>query len=224
MTSDIAIVLALALAVPAGIAATIRHSVRRMLSSPAAKEEPAAAPAILASVPEHFRAFLDLEGFRFTKAYSFHNTKFGIWTRISAEPPLRLFWAFSLLGRTGGEFTTAFSDEISLTTTTTREAFLFPRPFGKFVQSFPKASPEVLWQAHLEGEKYLRSKLSIETHECRLPFLDRFQRGMVQELSYVTSIRLWFLRGVYWYIANRFLSQNRPIWQQDVPRLYGKVA
>ena len=222
MTSDLEILLAFILIALAGIAATMRRSVRRMLSSPAAKMRHGA--AIVASVPDHFRAFLDLEGFRFTKAYSFHNTRFGIWTRISVEPPLRLFCAFRTVGLTGGEFTTSFSDEISLTTTTTRSAFLFPRPFGKFLQSFPKATPEELWRAHLDGEDYLRSALSIKTEECRLPFLDGFQRGMVRRLSYVTSLRFWFFRSIYWYLAKRLLLLNRPIWQQDVPKLYGKVA
>jgi hypothetical protein len=224
MVSDFAILLILVLCVPVGIALTMRHSVRKMLASPTAEEDPASAAAIIASLPDQFRALVDSEGFRFTKAYSFHATKFGIWIRISAEPPLRMFYVSRQAGGSVCEFITAFSDEISLTTTTTRAAFVYPRPFGSFLQSFPKATPQDLWRAHLDGEAYLRSHLSINTEECRLPFLETFQRGVVRGLSHVISIRLWFLRGIYWYLIKRFLLHNRPIGNQDVSRLYGRAT
>jgi hypothetical protein len=205
-----------------GIALTMRYTVRKMISSPEAREEPNSVAEITASLPDGFRALLDSEGFRFTKAYSFHVSRFGIWIRISPDPPLRFFY----LSRQGTvcEFITTFSDEISLTTTTTRAAFVFPRPFGSFLQSFPKAKPHDLWRAHLQGEDYLTSKLEVRVEECQLPFLDGFKRDVIRKLSYVTSRRWWFVRGVYWYLIKRFLLHNRPIWNQDVSELYGKAA
>jgi hypothetical protein len=211
-----------------GISLTMRRSAYKMLSSPTAEEAPAAAAEIIASVPDDFRALADAEGFRFTKAYSFHASRFGIWISTSAQPPLRVFNVIRQAGDTRKgeaticEFITAFSDEISLTTTTTRAAFVYPRPYGSFLQSFPTATPENLWRAHLAGEDYLTSQLSITTEECRLPFLEAFQRGIVRGLLHVTSIRLWFLRAIYWFLIKRFLLHNRPIWSQDVSQLYGK--
>jgi len=174
--------------------------------------------------PRSFRALLDSEGFRFTKAYAFHASRFGIWIRISPDPPLRLFYLSKQAAGTVCEFITLLCDEASLTTTTTRAAFVFPRPFGSFLQSFPKTKPADLWQAHLQGEKYLTSALGIRAEECQLAFLDGFKRDVVRRLSYVTSLRLWCLRGIYWYLVKRFLLHNRPIWEQDVSELYRHAA
>lgn len=218
MLTQFAIIL---LCLSAAIVLPMRRTVRKMISSPEAKEEPTAAAEIIASVPEAFQPLLESEGFRFTKAYSFHASRFGIWTRISPDPPLRLFYLSKQPSGIVCEFITLFSDKVSLTTTTTRAAFVFPRPFGSFLQSFPKAKPADLWRAHLRGEEYLTSQLAIQAREYQLSFLDGFKQDVVRKLSYVTSLRLWLLRGIYWYLLKRFLLQNRPIWKQNVSAMYG---
>jgi hypothetical protein len=206
------------------IALMVRHSVRKMISSPEAREEPAAAAEITASLPDSFQSLLDSEGFRFTKAYSFHASKFGIWMRISPEPPVRLFYLSRQAAGIVCEFVTLFSEEASLTTTTTRAAFVFPRPFGSFLQSFPKAKAADLWRAHRQGEEHLISNFGICAKAYQLPLLDGFKRDIIRNLSYVTSLRMWVVRGIYWYSVKRFLLHNRPIWEQDLSELYGHAA
>lgn len=206
------------------IALTVRHSVRKMISLPDAREEPTAAAEITASLPDSFQSLLDSEGFRFTKAYSFHASRFGLWIRISPDPPLRLFCLSRQAAGIVYEFVTLFSDETSLTTTTTRMAFVFPRPFGSFLQSFPKAKAADLWRMHRQGEEHLILNFGICPKPCQLPFLDGFKRGVIRDLSYVASLRLWFVRGIYWYSVKRFLLHNRPIWKQDLSELYGHAV
>jgi hypothetical protein len=203
-----------------GIGLTVRHSVRKMISSPQAREEPTAAAEIRASLPGSFQSLLDLEGFRFRKAYSFHASRFGVWIHVSPDPPLRLFYLSRQAASTVYEFITLFSDETSLTTTTTRSAFVFPRPFGSFLQSFPKAKAADLWQRHRQGEEHLLLN-GICAKACQSPFLDEFKRSVIRNLSYVTSLRWWFVRGIYWYSVKRFLLHNRPIWKQDLSESYG---
>ncbi len=206
----------------AGIGLSLRRSVRTMLASPEAHENPAAAAILLASVPHALQLLLDAEGFRFSKAYSFQAMTFGIWIRISPDPPLRIFSVLKPPAGTIYEFVTEFSDDVSLTTTTTRSAFLFPLPFGIFVQSFPSGTPDSLWKAHRQGEEYITSTLAIPLRECRLPFLETFKQHMVRKLSHVTSLRFWVVRGIYWYSVKRFLLHNRPIWRQNIAADYGK--
>jgi hypothetical protein len=194
-----------------------------MLSSPDAQEDAASSVKLIRQLPEQYRALLDSKAFRFTQAYSFHNSKFGLWLQISPHPPMR---SFSLAKTQGGgpmvcEFSTAFSDDVTLCTTTTRSAFVFPRPFGSFLQSFPSYSPEELWSAHLRGEEHLLSVLGISVMECRLPFLEAFKRGVIRNMSYVASLPLWAVRGVYWYSVKRFLLHNKPIWRQNIRVAYG---
>ena len=198
--------------------------VRKMLSSPEPVENAACAEEVIAALPANFREFLNSEGFRFNKAYTFHASRLGVWIRISPDAPLRTFYLNKHATGIVCEFTTAFSDDMSLTTTVTRSAFLFPLRYGTFMQSFPNAKPEELWRTHLRGEDYLTSQLGVRVEECRLPFLEGFRRGVIAKLTYVTSHRLWFVRGIYWYLLKRFMLQNRPLWEQDVSKLYGRAA
>ena len=206
----------------AAISFSFHHSVRAMLSDPDAQENPDAAPSLLARVPHDFQVLLDAEGFRFTRAYSFHTTTFGVWIRASADPPLRYFVVLKSVGSIHYEFLTFFSDDASLSTTTTRSAFVFPQIFGSFTQSFPRATPDRLWQAHRKGEDHITSAVGVTVLECRLPLVDVLKLGAIRQLSYVTSLRLWFVRGIYWYLIKRFLMHNRPIWRQNIPGLYAR--
>jgi hypothetical protein len=206
----------------AGIALSLRRSVRIMQSSPEAHENPAVAAMLVASVPHDLQLLLDAEGFRFSKAYSFHSLTFGIWIRISPDPPLRIFCVLKPPAGTIYEFETQFSDDVSLTTSTGRSAFFFPLPFGIFVQCFPSGTPDNLWKAHQQAEEYITSTLAIPLRECRLPFLETFRQQQIRKLSYVTSLRLWVVRGIYWYLVKRFLLHNRPIWRQNISANYAK--
>ncbi len=194
------------------IAGSMWITVRKMLASPAAEKDPDAEPEILAAVPTSIGPFLAGEGFRFVAAYSFHNSRFGIWIRISPDPPLRIFSLLRTVGAAGTvhEFVTEFSDTNSLTTTNARSAFLFPRRFGSFLQSFPRSSIEQLWQTHLKGEEYILAHLAIQLQECRLSVLERFQRGVRLELSYVKSVPWWPVRGIYWYLRTRLGTRRTP--------------
>ena len=207
---------------PLIIAFNLWDIVRTMLASPAPRENPHVAPELSHFVPEDFNRLLEAQGFRFSRAYSFHAVRFAIWVRFSADPPLRTFSVARCHGRTACEFVTAFSDHASLTTTNTRSSFVFPRPFGSFLQSFPGANAGGLLRAHLEGEDYILSQLRIVVEQCTLPFLAAFERDIIRTLSHVTSFRWWVIRGIYWYSIKRFLLHNRPLSRQNSAELYRK--
>jgi len=126
-----------------------------MSGLPGAQERPELAGEIQAAVAPDVTAFLAAKGFRFANAYQFHSIRFGHWVQAGNLPPLRRLPVAQSLTGTNYEFITKFSDEDSLTTTKTTAAFMFPRPFGSFLQSFPNASIEKLWDLHLRGEQYL---------------------------------------------------------------------
>ncbi len=206
----------------AGIAFTMRATVLKMLAAPGAAEIPAAMPEMDRALPESFRRLLEAEGFEFWKAYSFHATRFGVWIKRSPAVPLRSFCLMRTGGKTSCEFGTDFSDDVSLTTTRTNAAFVFPHIHGKYGQAFPKMNAEELWQAHRRGEEYITSVLGVRAEECRLPFLESLQRGISRRMKYVMSHRLWYVRGIYWYLVKRFRLQSQPIWTQDLKKIYGR--
>jgi hypothetical protein len=206
-----------------GIAFSVFYSVRRMLDSPGIQAAPEIAPSICEAVPPQVAGFLQSQGFEFSGSYRFHSVKIGVWEQRGG-PRSREFWFTRTIAGTSYEFSTEFSDEVSLTTTKSGAAFVFPRPFGSFMQSFPSASITELWDAHVRGGEYLISDCSIRTGPSRLSREERQRRGAIEQLNYIRSLPLWPLRGIYWYLIKRFLMHNRPIWKQDVAKIYPRVS
>jgi len=207
----------------ASIASSMYRTVCKMAAAPEPKLQPDLDAEIMARLPRDVAAFLQANGFQFAGAYGFHAVRFGIWT-APAGTPIERRLCFSLTAKGSNcEWVTEFSDDASLTTTRTRSAFIFPRIFGEFLQSFPNASIEQLWDSHVRGEQFLVLERAIPVRACRVPYTERLRRSMTRQLSYVRSLPLWPLRGVYWFLVKRFLMHNRPVWRQDLSGLYARL-
>ena len=198
-------------------------SVNKMAQSPAIVQRDDLAPEVVVALPPDVAAFLDVLGFKFSAAYKFHACHIGIWEQQGTAAPRRLF-SFSRTGlsRTT-EFITEFSDDYSLTTTMTKAAFVFPRSYGSFMQSFPKYSIQQLWDQHGHGEQFITSDLAVPVKQCTLSFADGFHIGVLRQMACIRSVPLWPIRGIYWFFLKRFLMQNRPIWTQNFASLYAKM-
>lgn len=199
-------------------------SVTTMLASPNLNPAPELEPEIRSALPVAFQAFLQSNGFEFEAVYRFNSLTLGVWCKNETSLPLRRFYISKVMTKSACEFVTQFSDDVSLTTTRTNSAFMFPRPYGAFIHSFPGAACETLWRHHLEGEGYLMTRCSVSVRECGQPMPEGFRLGLVKMLTYVTRLPLWPARGVYWFLVKRFLLQNVPIWKQNIDRLYPRVS
>jgi len=202
-----------------GIIYGIYSSVRRMAASPQLELAPELLGEINRSIPADLSSFLLTRGFRPVEAYRFHRIRLAIWMQPDG-PPSQYFSFYRTPTQSNFEFVAGFSDDGSLTTTRGRAAFIFPRPFGAFIQSFPNSSIEQLWDLHVKGTQHLISDVSIPTRECSHSFPKGFRRSIVRQLSLIRSLPLWPVRGVYWFLVKRFLLHNRPVWKQDIARLY----
>ena len=207
-----------------GIGFSVYRIVNKMITSPTLAQRPGLALEVTAAVDPNVAAFIEAKGFRFANAYQFHTIRLGHWEQAGNHVPLRRLSVSLSPAGTNHEFITEFSDDHSLTTTKTRAAFMFPRPFGSFLQSFPSASIEHLWDMHVRGEQHIISNLSIPVKECRVAYLDGFAPATLRQMRCVKSFPLWPVRGVYWFLIKRFLMANRPIWTQNVSKLYRQTA
>jgi hypothetical protein len=210
---------------PVLIAAGTYAMVNKMSNSPGIVPAPECAYEVNSSVDPLLAGFLQANDFRLTNAYRFHSIRFGDWIQVgtSAAPLRRLVVALSASGRTC-EFITEFADQYSLTTTRSKAAFVFPRPYGSFMQSFPAAKIEHLWDQHVRGEQYLMSELAVPVAPLSLPFVEAFGPAVQRQMRCIKSLPLWPVRGIYWFLLKRFLMHNRPIWKQDVRSLYPVTA
>jgi hypothetical protein len=202
-----------------GIVYGTYSSVRRMAASPELEPAPELLASLNPSLPAEVANFLLKNGFRPLECYRFHQLKLVIWTQADSRPPQSFCY---MKTPTGGhiEFEARFSDEASLTTSRSRSAFMFPRPYGSFSQSFPKSSIDELWDLHLKGTEHLMSAVSIPIQESRYSLPERSRRSIIRQLALVRSLPLWPFRGIYWYLIKRFRLQNRPIWTQNITAVY----
>ncbi len=212
--------LCVVLGIIAVTAIQVYQHVKRMLAQPDLLLSDETERAARHFLPADVLFFIDSKGFQFTRAYVFHNTRFALWTLPDGAPPSRHFALLRASTTKCFEFQTDFSDEQSLTTGMNTSSGLFPRPWGVFAQSFPRSSVQQLWASHLEGERFLTEHARLKAQPCRLPPEERYRNGVVTLLNYVASLPLWPLRGVYWYFVKRFLTHNRPIWEQDLAKTY----
>ncbi len=202
------------------VPASIFFSVRRMAKSPAVTPVPGS--NIMVGLPADVESFLSSQNFRFFGAFRFHSITLGVWTQPGSLPLHRV----GLMRGPAGvvcEFITDFSDDNSLTTSRSRSAFMFPRRWGEFLQSFPRSTLDQLWNQHLQGVEFLTSREGIPVRECRGSYEERMRRAMSEQLAYIRSLPFWPVRGLYWFFVKRFLMQNKPIWEQNLRQLYPDV-
>lgn len=198
-------------------------SIRRMQATPEILPAPEVATEVSAKLPKEIADFLVVEGFREAEFYRFHQITIGIWSQAGGPPLQHLDFMRTPLGNTF-EFVAEFSDQAALTTSKSRAAFMYPRPSRGFLQSFPKADIRRLWDIHLQGTQFLIANSAVSLSQCRQTFPERSRRGMLKQLACVRSLPLWPIRGIYWFLVKRFLLRNRPIWKQDIARLYPPIS
>lgn len=173
-----------------------------------------------AILPSEIRAFLEENRFSFEGTYRFQNVRFAVWTQPARTLPMRRFVLMKTATNLAHDLVTEFSERDSLTTGMSRASFLFPRPWGSFLQSFPGKSLPELWRRHTAGETFLIQSGVVATGGASQSIEDTLSKAMPKQLSYVRSIPLWPVRALYWYFIKRFLLHNIPIASQNLKRTY----
>jgi hypothetical protein len=160
--------------------------------------------------------FLTLNKFDFYDSFRYRNIQLGVWRQnntLEIERHYTLMTSSMSAGIKGVdrahnpkvlEFVTLFSNDISLTTTVSSSAFLFPHPPGSFLQSKKTDSVEDLWQYHLEGENFLINEHGVKPSTIT----DDMEHLLNEELQtrgkYIRKIPFFLLKAPYWLHIHRF--------------------
>jgi hypothetical protein len=199
-------------------------SVKRMTNLPELREVNDGADTFSAHIPAAIRKFLESNDFEFSQAYKFHNVRVGIWRSRRTNGFERCLSVMTTVASSSYELISIFSDTGSLTTTKSRSAFFFPRPYGSFMQAFPNRAAQELLAAHVEGENYLINERLIDIQPRQNSFTENFRLGALRQFALIRSLSFWPFRGIYWFLLKRFLLQNKPIWKQPIISLYPRVS
>lgn len=160
--------------------------------------------------------FLKLNEFNLHDSFQYKNIQLGIWAQHNISQIARYYGLITSsmsegikgVDRTHNpkvvEFTTLFSNDISLTTTVSSSAFLFPRPPGSFLQSKKTDSVEDLWRYHLEGENFLLNEYEIESSTITTDMEYRLNEEIKTQGRYIRQIPFFLLKAPYWLYIHRF--------------------
>jgi hypothetical protein len=112
------------------------------------------------------------------------------------------------------DMVTTFADDMSLTTGSTKDGQLNPKPPGDYFQTFSNLSLGQLWEKHVEGENYLVGKGGVKLPEIMLLFEDEITGALCKELEYHKSIPLYHFRVPFWFFFRRRRWHNKSIQAQ----------
>ena len=147
--------------------------------------------------------------------YSVATFQFGI-IQVAAfqQKDTQRFFFFNFHKRLTFCADTYFSDDISLETSTSGDAGMFPHRPDKYVQSIPNIMPDEVWRRHLEAEAYLLKKFKIVEKSLSMPYEQLLLYNIRLNMQYVRSIPFYPFRALYWYAVMRGRMANRSIQQQ----------
>jgi hypothetical protein len=163
------------------------------------------------------QSFLDINQFALDDSFRYQNLEIGVWLQkntggiqrryifmVPASPSRIVFF----------EFVSSFSDDVSLTTTASSSAFLFPRPPGSFLQSKKVNDIESLWSYHRAGEDFLIGEHGIETSQITIDFEQLVNKGLQTQGKYIRKIPFFWLRAPYWFYIHRFRMRGVSVKDQ----------
>jgi hypothetical protein len=90
---------------------------------------------------------------------------------------------------------------------------LMPRP-GAYAQAFPGATPEEVWQRHLEGEAHLSAKFRYDWRPLNRDYVDILIDAARLRMQFVRSQFLWPARVLYRFAVTRHKLVNKTIAEQ----------
>lgn len=162
--------------------------------------------------------FLELNKFSFDDSLRVKEIEIGGWIQ-SKTSILDRRYVFMSSPKPNGlkvfEFVTLFGDDITLTTTTTASAFLFPRPPGSFLQSMITTDVESLWKYHLDGENFLLNEYGIEPSQVTTTNIEHLINQELQtQGKYISKTPFFWLRAPYWFYIKRFRMRGVSVKKQ----------
>ncbi len=105
------------------------------------------------------------------------------------------------------------ADLTVLDTTASNAIGLFPRS-GAYAQSFPRNSPQEVWQRHLEGEAHLTAKFGYDWQPLNREYEDILIDAVRLRMKVVRSQSVWPARVLYRFFVTRPKLLNKTIARQ----------
>ncbi len=113
------------------------------------------------------------------------------------------------------DFVTLYSDDIGITTASSKDAVLLPQPEKSLTQAFTGLSYKGLYAKHLKARKQVERYESVVLQEERRDLMEELKHALKAHARFLMSLPLWEYRGVYWFFVRRNIKVNIPINLDD---------
>ena len=122
-------------------------------------------------------------------------------------------WALIYVAQMGKniDFVTIYSDGIGVTTASSKDSLTLPTPPKAFIQALTHADNNMRYAMHQESLEYIEKRLSIRERRNQQDLFAQITESLLDQVSYIKNMRLWGLRGAYWYFISRNLKINKKI-------------
>ncbi|MHC4757024.1 MAG: hypothetical protein ACYTE8_00045 [Planctomycetota bacterium] len=161
--------------------------------------------------PEDSHSWAVSNGFEFTGNFRFGVVYISGWEH--ARRP-SFFCEYRIQEKSFFDMVTIFANDTGLTTASSKDGQLSPKPPGAYHQTFSGLSLEQLWEKHVEAENDLVEKGGAALPDVMLSFEDEITGSVHKQFEYHKSISLYHFRVPWWYFFRRGRRHNKSIQKQ----------
>ncbi|MEW5837313.1 MAG: hypothetical protein AB1717_00560 [Pseudomonadota bacterium] len=112
----------------------------------------------------------------------------------------------------GVEFSTAYENELNITTSSLKGSLLLPMSPGKYVQCFDKLSIAELHEKHMQACSALAGKNpGLKPVASKGDLMQLLAEHFQSTARHVMSIPFWKYRGIFWWLVRQNVLRNKPL-------------
>jgi len=97
------------------------------------------------------------------------------------------------------DFVTIYNDIVSITTSSTKDAIMLPRPPKSYMQVFTNLSADDLHLKHLEARRKIENKESVLLPREKPDLFKEIKKSLINQANFIMSLPLWKFRGIFWF-------------------------
>lgn len=107
------------------------------------------------------------------------------------------------------DFVTIFTDDVSLTTASSKDSLTLPSTPNAYTQAFTNTCNDERYAYHKDAVSELEKKHQLSKANDKLDLFNLILESILTQVAYIRSLPAWYLRGAYWYFISRNLKVNR---------------
>ena len=163
-------------------------------------------------IPESDKDWIQSLGWESIGYYQFQeNMYFNVWRSNETHSYMLVTQAPTC---TYYEFVSEFEQDVFLTTSTSKDAGLFPQWEKHYKENLSILGMNDLCKQHLDSSAFVKLLNNVQPVKTTLQFEDYILDSVSGEMKFIQSLFLWQIRMPYWYFIKRSMKWNKTIKEQ----------